>query len=80
MRAKGEEKGGREKGRGGQHGRAVVVVYLGHGELEEEDGDPRLLGLGPGLLAVHKGEGNGVRGRGRGGGAVRRSAGHGRLL
>jgi hypothetical protein len=58
----GEEKGGREKGRGGQHGQAVVVAYLGHGELEEGDGDPGLRGLGPGLLAVHKGEGSGVRG------------------
>ena len=44
----------REKRRGGQHGSAVVVVYLGHGELEGGHGRLRLRGYGSALLAVHE--------------------------
>ena len=44
----------REKRRGGQHGSAVVVVYLGHGELEGGHGRLWLRGYGSALLAVHE--------------------------
>ena len=63
MRVQGEEKGGREKGGGGVARPCRGRRLPRHGELEEGDGDPRLRSLGPGLLAVHKGEGSGVRGK-----------------
>ena len=37
-----------------QHGQAVVVAYLGHGELEETHGGLRPCSPGLGFLAVHE--------------------------
>ena len=44
----------REERKEGQHGLAVVVVYLGHGELEETHGRPGFHGEGSALQAVHE--------------------------
>ena len=60
----------------GCRGLAAIVVYLGHGELEETTGGRSFAETAPPSWRCSRG---GVRG-GRGGGAVRRSAGHGRLL
>ena len=46
---------GRREGEG-QPGLAVVVAYLGHGELDGWPRWPRLGGDGPALLAVHERE------------------------
>ena len=73
----GKGMGVREKRKGGQHGSAVVVVYLGHGELEETHGRLGSCGDGVALQAVLE------RGGVRGGEVVARCGGeegHGDVL
>ena len=72
----GKGMGVREKRKGGQHGSAVVVVYLGHGELEETHGRLGFCGDGVALQAVLERGGVGVRG----GGEVWRKCEHGGVL
>ena len=72
----GEASGDRGERRRGRRGLATVVAYLGLGELEEGHGDPRLRGLGPGLLAAYEGEGSGEE---RQWGGVE-NAGHGEAI
>ena len=44
----------REKRKGKRHGTAVIVFYLGHGELEDGHRRQWLRSYGSALLAVHE--------------------------